>query len=192
MNLRKRTFGSGRAKGLRFSAEIAVAAMAALALALLIWRNDVVRLMPQTAAFFQLAGLGVNLRGLAIEDVRVSTEMVDGNRVFIIEGAIAATSAAPQTRSSPTGSADNARARYSASRIAAVLRAQPASSMPVPLPTTATGSELVRAAIKVVAGVVFPIPISPASMSIRTPSPCPARPSRMPSTPCPRARRILP
>jgi hypothetical protein len=34
--------------------------------------------------------------------------------------------------------------------------------MPVPLPTTATGSELVSAAIKVVAAVVFPIPMSPA------------------------------
>ena len=39
---------------------------------------------------------------------------------------------------------------------------QPASSMPVPRPTTATGSVPVSAAIKVVAAVVFPIPMSPA------------------------------
>ena len=66
--------------------------MAALAVALVIWRADVVRLLPQTAAFFQFTGLGVNLRNLAIEDVRVSTEMVNGSRVFVIEGAVSATS----------------------------------------------------------------------------------------------------
>lgn len=93
--LRKFAFGSGPARGLSFSPPMAIAAMAALALALIMWRNDVVRLMPQTAAFFQFAGLGVNLRNLAFEDVRVSTEMVDGNRVFVIEGAIAPTSRKP-------------------------------------------------------------------------------------------------
>ena len=46
--------------------------------------------------------------------------------------------------------------------MAAVLRAHPASSTPVPRPITATGSESVSAAIKVVAGVVFPMPMSPA------------------------------
>ena len=51
-----------------------------------------VRLLPQTAAFFQFTGLGVNLRNLAFEDVRVSTETVNGNRVFVIEGAITPTS----------------------------------------------------------------------------------------------------
>ena len=93
-NTRKFAFGSGPAKSLsfRFSAPIAIAAMAALVLALVVWRNDVVRLLPQTAAFFQLAGLGVNLRGLAFEDVHVSTETVGGSKVFVIEGAIRPTS----------------------------------------------------------------------------------------------------
>jgi hypothetical protein len=91
--LRKFAFGSGRpAKGLAFSPPIAIAAMAALVLALIVWRADVVRLMPQTAAFFQFTGLGVNLRNLAFEDVKVSTETVNGSRVFVIEGAIAAAS----------------------------------------------------------------------------------------------------
>ena len=66
----------------------------------------------------------------------------------------------PQQRERDRPSA--ARPRYSASRTAAVLRAQPASSMPVPRPTTATGSVSVSAAIKVVAAVVFPMPMSPA------------------------------
>jgi predicted Zn finger-like uncharacterized protein len=90
--LRKFTFGSGPARSLSFNPPMAIAAMAALVLALIIWRNDVVRLLPQTAAFFQLTGLGVNLRNLVFEDVKVSTETVNGSRVFVIEGAIAPTS----------------------------------------------------------------------------------------------------
>lgn len=95
--LRKFAFGSGPTKSLVFSSlgfspPMAIAAMAALVLALVVWRNDVVRLMPQTAAFFQFTGLGVNLRNLAFEDVRVTSETVNGNRVFVIEGAVTATS----------------------------------------------------------------------------------------------------
>lgn len=62
--------------------------MAALAVALIVWRGDVVRLLPQTATFFKLAGFGVNLRGLAFEDVKIATELVDGKPVLVIEGAI--------------------------------------------------------------------------------------------------------
>jgi predicted Zn finger-like uncharacterized protein len=64
------------------------AAMGAMVLGLIIWRADIVRLMPQTATFFKMAGLGVNLRGLAFEDVRISTELVDNKPVLIIEGSI--------------------------------------------------------------------------------------------------------
>ena len=76
--------------------------------------------------------------------------------------AIAARSAPPQQRSNPTGSGNTSRVRNRASRTAAVLRAQPASSIPVPKPTTATGSAFVSAATKTAAAVVFPIPMSPA------------------------------
>jgi len=69
-------------------------AMAALAAALIVWRSDVVRLLPQTAAFYRLIGLDVNLRGLRLRDVRLSTEVVDGKLVLVIEGHIAGT--APQ------------------------------------------------------------------------------------------------
>jgi predicted Zn finger-like uncharacterized protein len=72
-----------------------VAAMAALIAGLIIWRADVVRLLPQTAAFFQLAGINVNLRNLTIEDVRVSTETVNGAPVTVIEGAVATTGFKP-------------------------------------------------------------------------------------------------
>ena len=45
----------------------ACAAMGALVLALMIWRVDVVRLLPQTAAFYKMVGLDVNLRGLVVQ-----------------------------------------------------------------------------------------------------------------------------
>jgi hypothetical protein len=56
--------------------------------ALLIWRGDMVRLLPQTAAFYKMIGLDVNLRGLAFRDVKVTSETVDGKQVLVIEGAI--------------------------------------------------------------------------------------------------------
>jgi hypothetical protein len=62
--------------------------MAAVVLALMIWRVDVVRLMPQTASFYKLAGLDVNLRGLAFKDVKLTTENVDGKPVLVVEGLI--------------------------------------------------------------------------------------------------------
>jgi predicted Zn finger-like uncharacterized protein len=63
-------------------------AMGALVVALLVWRNDVVRLLPQTAAFYNLVGLEVNLRGLSFKDVKVSSENVEGKQVLVIEGVI--------------------------------------------------------------------------------------------------------
>lgn len=67
---------------------IACAAMGALVLALVIWRVDVVRLLPQTATFYKMAGLEVNLRGLQFKDVKISSETVEGKPVLVIEGAI--------------------------------------------------------------------------------------------------------
>jgi predicted Zn finger-like uncharacterized protein len=66
----------------------ACAAMAALIVALMIWRSDVVRLLPQTATFYKMVGLEVNLRGLTFKDIKVSNEIVDGKPVLVIEGTI--------------------------------------------------------------------------------------------------------
>ena len=63
-------------------------AMAALVLALIVWRNDVVRLLPQTAGFYRLVGLEVNLRGLAFKDIKITYETVDAKPVLVIEGMI--------------------------------------------------------------------------------------------------------
>jgi predicted Zn finger-like uncharacterized protein len=66
----------------------ACAAMGALLLALVIWRGDVVRLLPQTATFYSLVGLDVNLRGLAFKDIKITNETVEGKPVLVIEGVI--------------------------------------------------------------------------------------------------------
>jgi predicted Zn finger-like uncharacterized protein len=91
-----------RPRGLRrvwersfISPSTACAAMGALVLALVIWRVDVVRLLPQTAAFYNTVGLEVNLRGLMFKDVKVSTETVEGRLVLVIEGAISGVSRKP-------------------------------------------------------------------------------------------------
>jgi len=64
------------------------AAMGALVLALVIWRGDVVRLMPQAAAFYKLVGLEVNARGLSFKDVKITSETIEGKPVLVIEGVI--------------------------------------------------------------------------------------------------------
>ena len=63
-------------------------AMGAVLLALGIWRANVVRLLPQTATFYRMAGLDVNLRGLAFKDIKVTNETVEGKPVLVIEGMI--------------------------------------------------------------------------------------------------------
>jgi predicted Zn finger-like uncharacterized protein len=80
---------SDRAGGRSFGGlTTACAAMAALAVALIVWRADVVRLLPQTGNFYKMVGLNVNLRGVAFKDVKVTTETVEGKPVLVIEGVI--------------------------------------------------------------------------------------------------------
>jgi hypothetical protein len=54
----------------------------------MIWRADIVRLLPQTATFYKMVGLEVNLRGLTFKDIKVTNETVDGKPVLVIEGVI--------------------------------------------------------------------------------------------------------
>lgn len=78
-----------------FGLPTACAGMGALVLALVFWRADLVRLLPQTAAFYKLVGLDVNLRGLRFKDVKISSEMVEGKPVLVIEGSITGESNKP-------------------------------------------------------------------------------------------------
>jgi predicted Zn finger-like uncharacterized protein len=52
------------------------------------WRADIVRKLPQTASFYELAGLPVNLRGLAFRGITTSTVRHDGTPVLVVEGNI--------------------------------------------------------------------------------------------------------
>ena len=52
------------------------------------WRRDIVRLLPQTASFYALLGLPVNLRGLVFDDVTTSTEQHDGVAILVVQGMI--------------------------------------------------------------------------------------------------------
>lgn len=66
-----------------------ILALMAVIAAILGWRADVVRLMPQTASLFAAIGLPVNLRGLAIDDVKSTKEIQEGVAVLVVEGRIA-------------------------------------------------------------------------------------------------------
>ena len=52
------------------------------------WRNDVVRLLPQTASFYATLGLPVNLRGLAFDSVTTTTEQHEGVPILVVEGSV--------------------------------------------------------------------------------------------------------
>lgn len=63
-----------------------IVALALLDVFLVGWRTDIVRRLPQTASFYALAGLPVNLRGLAFENITTSTVRDDGTPVLVVEG----------------------------------------------------------------------------------------------------------
>jgi predicted Zn finger-like uncharacterized protein len=56
--------------------------------ALIGWRGQIVRAVPQSASFFAAIGLPVNLRGLAFTSVKTSEEMHEGVPVLVVEGDI--------------------------------------------------------------------------------------------------------
>jgi predicted Zn finger-like uncharacterized protein len=67
---------------------LTILAFVAAIAALISWRADVVRLVPQTAGVFRAIGLPVNLRGLIFEDIEISDETKDGVPVLVVEGRI--------------------------------------------------------------------------------------------------------
>ena len=52
------------------------------------WRNDFVRLMPQTASFYARLGLPVNLRGLVFDNLNTEVEQHEGVPILVVEGEI--------------------------------------------------------------------------------------------------------
>ena len=52
------------------------------------WRGDVVRILPQTASFYAMLGLPVNVRGLALDSVATTTEQHEGVPILVVEGSV--------------------------------------------------------------------------------------------------------
>ena len=52
------------------------------------WRGDVVRILPQTASFYAMLGLPVNLRGLAFDSIATTTEQHEGVPILVVEGSV--------------------------------------------------------------------------------------------------------
>jgi predicted Zn finger-like uncharacterized protein len=71
---------------------VTILTLVALNTALIGWRADVVRLVPQTASLYAALGLPVNLRGLTFGNVTTAIETQDGVQVLVVEGTIASAS----------------------------------------------------------------------------------------------------
>jgi len=85
----RREQGHSRGPLLRWPLSLLQTAILAMALVdtfLVGWRTDVVRALPQTASFYSLLGLPVNLRGLAFNDVTTSMEQHEGVPILVVEG----------------------------------------------------------------------------------------------------------
>ena len=67
---------------------IALLVLVALNCALIGWRADVVRLVPQTASLYAAIGLPVNVRGLTFSNIAITTEKGGEMPVLVIEGVI--------------------------------------------------------------------------------------------------------
>jgi predicted Zn finger-like uncharacterized protein len=62
-----------------------------IVLVLVAARNPIVKYAPQTASFYALIGMPVNLRGLDFENIRVMRDVQDGVPVLVVEGKIVST-----------------------------------------------------------------------------------------------------
>ena len=65
-----------------------ILALALIDVILIGWRSDVVHAMPQTASFYSLLRMPVNLRNLTFNDVTTSMEQHDGVPILVVEGNI--------------------------------------------------------------------------------------------------------
>lgn len=79
----------------KFRLPLAIAMLACVCAALVSWRKDVVRAMPQLASLYASIGIPVNLRGLAFTGVSIARDVYDGAPVLVVEGTIVNTVATP-------------------------------------------------------------------------------------------------
>lgn len=67
---------------------IAILLLLAINVGLIAFRADIVRRVPQTAAFYAAIGLEVNLRGLVFTELVTRKEAQDGTPMLVVEGVI--------------------------------------------------------------------------------------------------------
>jgi hypothetical protein len=72
----------------RIPKQLAIAVMLVACTALIGFRKEVVRHVPQLASLYARIGLPVNLRGLDFADVKIGSEIHDGVPVMVVEGTI--------------------------------------------------------------------------------------------------------
>lgn len=77
----------------RHALPAAICALVLVLFCLVAARQQVVRLLPQTAPLYAAIGLPVNLRGLTFENIKALREMQDGVPMLVVEGAIVGTTA---------------------------------------------------------------------------------------------------
>lgn len=65
------------------------AAVVVLIVASVVWRTEVVKALPATAALYEMAGIDVNVRGLLVRDVTYEFAESEGKPVLMIRGQIA-------------------------------------------------------------------------------------------------------
>jgi hypothetical protein len=71
--------------------QLAILAFAIADAAIIGWRADLVRAMPQTASFYARLGLPVNVRGLQFDSFAATAEWRDGTPVLVVKGEISNT-----------------------------------------------------------------------------------------------------
>jgi predicted Zn finger-like uncharacterized protein len=83
-------------RGFGITAGRVAAALGGILVALLIGRESVVRMFPQTASLYARLGFNINVRGLEFADLKTSYDTQDGTRVLFVEGDIRNISSAVQ------------------------------------------------------------------------------------------------
>jgi predicted Zn finger-like uncharacterized protein len=86
---RARRLAEQRRRRVKPTMTTAILALMAINIALIGWRADVVRWLPQTASLYAAIGLPVNLRGLVFMDVATDKESQEGVAVLVVGGTIA-------------------------------------------------------------------------------------------------------
>jgi len=91
----KRTARRGQAQWPLSRWQSAILALALIDAILIGWRGDFVRALPQTASFYAMIGLPVNLRSLVFDGINTTTEQHEGVPILVVEGNVVNASSRP-------------------------------------------------------------------------------------------------